>query len=103
MFQGLAVEKLHGDEGLAVFFADFVNGADVGVVQCGGGLGFALKTGESLRIAGYVIGKELEGDEAVKARVFRFVDDAHAAAAELLDDAVVRDGLADHFPSIILG
>ena len=28
-------------------------------------------------------------------RVFSFVDDAHPPAAQLLDDAVVRDGLAD--------
>ncbi len=30
-------------------------------------------------------------------RVLGLVDDAHAAAAQLLDDAVVRDGLADHW------
>ena len=86
MLQGLAVEKLHGDEGLAIFFADVVNGADVGMVQCGSGLGFALKAGERLRVAGNFIGKELEGDETMKPRVFGFVDDAHAAAAQFLDE-----------------
>ena len=35
MLQRHTIQKLHGDEGLAVFFADFVNGADVGMVQCG--------------------------------------------------------------------
>ena len=28
--------------------------------------------------------------------VFGLVDDTHAAATKLLDDAIVRDGLADH-------
>jgi hypothetical protein len=29
-------------------------------------------------------------------RVFRNVDDAHAALAELFNDSIVRDGAADH-------
>jgi len=29
-------------------------------------------------------------------RVFSFINHAYATAAELLDDGVVRDGLADH-------
>ena len=95
VLQRQAVQKLHGDEGLAVLLADVVNGADVGMVQGGGGLGFALEAGEGLRVAGNFFGQEFQGDEAMQARVFGFVDDAHAAAAELLDDAVVRDGLAD--------
>ena len=72
------------------------NRADVGVVQCRCGLGFALKTGECLRVSGNFLRQELEGDETMQPRVFSFVDDAHPAAAQLLDDAVVRDGLADH-------
>jgi hypothetical protein len=32
----------------------------------------------------------------MKPDVFSFVDHTHAAAAQLLDDSVVRDGLADH-------
>jgi hypothetical protein len=35
--------------------------------------------------------------------VLRFVYDAHPATAELLDDAVVRDGLADHGIGAMLG
>ena len=96
VFERLAVEKLHGDEGLAVLFADVVNGANVGVVQCGCGLGLALKAGERLRVAGYFIGKEFQGYEAMQARVFGFINHAHAAAAEFLDDAIVGNGLADH-------
>ena len=75
--------------------ADVVNGADVGMVESGGGLGFALEAAESLRVSGDLVGQELQGDEAAELNVLGLVDDTHAAAAEFLDDAVVRDGLAD--------
>ena len=35
--------------------------------------------------------------------VFRFIDNTHPSAAKLLDDAVVRDGLADHCLETALG
>src|SRR5208283_3941821 len=47
-------------------------------------------------VLGEVVGKELQGDVAAELQVFRLVHNTHPAAAELLDDAVVRDGLADH-------
>src|ERR1700674_253999 len=96
MLQRQPFQKLHGDERMPVLLANVVNRADVGMVQGGRGLGFALKAGKRLRITGNLLGQELEGDEAMQPRVFRFVDDAHAATSELLDDAVVGDGLADH-------
>ena len=40
-----------------------------------------------------LIGQELQRDKAVQASIFGFVNHAHAAAAQLLEDAVVRDGL----------
>ena len=95
MLQRHALQKLHGDEGFAVLVVDFVDGADVGMVQGGGGLGFALEAAECLRVFGHVVGQELEGDKAAELHVLGLVDHTHPAAAELLDDAVVRDGLAD--------
>ena len=77
-------------------FANVVNRADVGMVQRRRRLRLALETRQRLRIARDVVGQELQRDEAVQARVLGLVDHAHAAAAQLLDDAVVRDGLADH-------
>ena len=96
VLQGHAVQKFHGDECLAVLLANVVDGADVGMVQRGRGLGFALKTSECLRVAGNFLGQELEGNEAMQPRVLSLVDHAHPAATELLDDAVMRNGLADH-------
>jgi hypothetical protein len=36
-----------------------------------------------------IIGDEFERDLAIEARVFRGVDDAHAASTKLADDAIV--------------
>ena len=76
---------------------NFVDGADVGMIQRRGGLGFALEARQRLRVFGNFVGQELEGDKAAKLDVFGLVDHTHAAAAEFLNDAVVRDGLADHW------
>jgi hypothetical protein len=51
------------------------------MVQCGRGLGFALKTGEGLRVFDDVIGEKFQRDKAVKIEVFRFVHNTHATAA----------------------
>ncbi len=58
VFESAAIEKLHDDERMRVVFADFVDGADIGVIQSGGGLGFALKAFESLGVAGNAVGKK---------------------------------------------
>ena len=75
--------------------ADFVDGANIRVIQRGGGAGFAAETFERLRIADEIFGKKFESDEAAEFGVFGFVDDAHAAAAEFFSDAVMGDGLAE--------
>src|SRR4029077_18346332 len=66
------------------------------MIQRRGGLCLALKAGECLRVTGNFLRQELEGNEAMQARVFSFVHHTHPATADLLDDAIVRDGLADH-------
>src|SRR5271157_3495548 len=96
MLQRQPFQKLHGDKGLPVLLANVINRADVRMVQRRRGLGFALKARQRLRIAGHFLGQELERDKAMQPRVLGLVDDAHAAASKLFDDAVVRDGLADH-------
>src|ERR1039458_7775993 len=56
MLQGQPVQKLHGDERFAVLVVNFVDGADVWMIECRCCLGFALKAAECLRVFGYVIG-----------------------------------------------
>jgi hypothetical protein len=72
-----------------------MNGADIWVVQGGSGLSFPLKSSERVRITGDTVRKEFQGNEAMQTDVFGLINHTHAAAAELLNDAVVRDGLAD--------
>jgi hypothetical protein len=85
-----------GNSSLTVLVINFMYGADIRMIQCRSRLGLALKAGECLWVFGYVIGLELESHEATEFDILSLVDDTHAAASELLDDAVARDGLADH-------
>jgi hypothetical protein len=48
-----------------------------------------------IRTKANVLRQEFEGDAAVQPGVLGLVDHTHPAAAQLLDDAVMRDGLAD--------
>ena len=51
---------------------------------------------EGLRVFGYLVGQELEGNKPTELDVLGLVDNTHTTATQLLDDAVVRNGLADH-------
>jgi hypothetical protein len=76
------------------FDADVVNGNDVGVMaELGHRLGFAVEALDRL-LRGILPGDEdLQGDGAVQLRVEGLVDDAHAPAADLLEDLVRAEGL----------
>src|ERR1700690_2395310 len=95
--QGYAVDMFHDDEGVAVLLPDVMGRTDVRVIQCGGSLCLALEAGHRLRILGNFFRQELDRDKSVQARVFSLVDHAHPAAAQLFDNAVMRNGLADHW------
>ena len=67
--QGLPLQQLHHDEGLAFVLADIVNRADVGVIEAGRGPRFADQPLDRLAIPGQLFRNELEGDRAAKADV----------------------------------
>jgi hypothetical protein len=56
----------------------------------------ATKTFERLRVPRHFIREKLKRDEAAQLGAFGFVNHAHAAPAKLFNNAVVRNGLADH-------
>ncbi len=87
--KGLAVEKLHRNELPAVLLADVVNGADVRVIQRRCRLPFSPETLESGKILGHLRREEFQADGAMEPRVLSLVNDTHAAATKLFDDAVV--------------
>ena len=93
-FEIRAFEILHDDVGEAVLRADFVDGADVGMVERRGGAGFAAETLEGLRIVGGFGRKKFQRDEAAELDVFGFVDDTHASATNAFENAVTGQGSA---------
>src|SRR6516162_1321904 len=81
VLQRLTFQIFHSDKGSAIFFTDIVNGANVGVVESGSSVRFALEARERLRVAGDIFEQEFERDKAVEAKVLCLVDHAHAQAA----------------------
>jgi hypothetical protein len=45
---------------------------------------------------GNIFGQELQRNEATKLGILGFIDYTHSPAAQLLDNAVMGDGLPDH-------
>ena len=97
MLQRHAVQKLHGDERLLAVLPDFIDGADVGMIESRCRPCLSAKPLQRLRVSRQFLGQELEGHEAAKVGILSLIDHAHAAAPEFLDDAVVRNGLANHW------
>ena len=100
VLEGLPFQKLHGDERSPVAFADFVNGANVGVVEGGGGAGLALEAFQGLTVFRKLVRQEFQGDEAPELGVLRLVYDTHPAAPKFFENRVVRDGLANHWANL---
>src|ERR1019366_8990868 len=72
------IQTLHCDERLPILLTNVEDHADIGMVESGRSLGFALESGERLRIASNLFGQELEGDETMQPRVLSLVDNTHA-------------------------
>src|SRR5260370_37594602 len=102
MLKRQAVQKLHGQEEMAVFLPNLMDGADIGMIKGGSGAGFAAETLQCLRILRDIVGEKLKRDKSAERDIFGLVNHAHAAAAEFLDDAVVRDGAPDHARPIVV-
>ena len=82
-------------------FPDFIDSANVGMIESRRGSGFAPKALQHLRVARSVVGQELQGHESAKLGVLSLINDTHPATAELLENAVVRDGLPNHWDEIL--
>jgi len=97
--QRFAVEQLHDDEPAATVgrvLADVVDRADVRMIERRGDPRLALEALEQFGCQRQPFREELQRDVTTQARVFGFVNDAHAAGAKLAHDAIVLNLLADH-------
>ena len=87
----------HGDERPAVFgLADFVDRADIGVIQSRGGSRFSQEASLGGVFSAEVGRQEFQGDEAVQLEIPGLVNHPHAALAESLEDLEMGDRLANH-------
>ena len=77
--QTLAVDVLHDDEDAVVFFADFVDGADVGMVQRRGGPGLVDQPLPGRSLAHGTLGQHLDRHLAPERGVFGQEDLTHPA------------------------
>jgi len=74
---------------LPLVFLDFMDCADIGVIQCRGGLRFLDEPGFA-RLGGCQMRREkLQRDKPVEICIPGFVDDAHPTFTELFENLVM--------------
>ena len=86
----------HGDEGLPVHFVDFIDGANVGVIQRRRRACLAKESGLGVRRAESLGGKEFQRNQPLQAQILGFIDNPHSAFPEFFEDLVMGNGLPDH-------
>ena len=89
--QRFPFHHFHRQERRAVRFFDRVDRDDVGVIQRGDRLSFALEAQPPLRIARQKARQDLQRDAAVKAGIFGGIDLSHAAFPDRFEDAVMAE------------
>ena len=94
--QSHAANALHHDVVETLVLAHAEHGNDVGVVQPRGGLRLAAEALQLLGVQQRLLGQHLDGDVPVERLLERLVDNAHAAAADLADDAEIAQPFQSH-------
>ena len=90
-----ALDEGHGEECVPVDFVGLEDGADVGVLEGGGGLGFAQET-LALALVHIALVEKLESDVTFKTEILGAIHHAHTALAKLVEDSIVRNDATDH-------
>ena len=94
--QGVALDKVHDDEGGAAVLLEAVEADDVLVGQAGQAVGLRLETPDEVPVLGQVFAQYLDRDRVVAAGVEGMVNLGHAAAAQWFFDAVTMcNGVTD--------
>src|SRR2546421_13057326 len=95
-----AVDEFGGDEVPAVFVAHLVNRDDVRVIERRSRVCFLIETAETIAVLGEPFSENFDGDLSTQARVFRQVNLAHPAFANLCADFVTAEfcaGTKSHY------
>src|SRR5205085_11397787 len=86
-----SVEELHRDEGQFAVPSNLINSTYIRVVERRCRAGFTAEAFEGLRIPGQFFGQEYQCYKAAQVEIFRLVDHAHPATAQLSQDTVMRN------------
>src|SRR5258708_36336680 len=90
LLQGLALQQLHDDNRAAGMLLDFVNGADVGMVQRGCSPRFTQQSLQGLTISRKVFRQTFQRYPASEPEVLRFIDAPHSPSSNLLPNSIMR-------------
>src|ERR1022692_3232087 len=101
MFQCHPLQQFHRNKRSAIFVPDLVDSANVGMAKRRSSLSLPPEAGQCVRVMSNFFGEEFERDEPVQLGIFSFVNDTHTSAPYFFENAVVRDGLADHWAEIL--
>src|SRR5437867_6643808 len=96
LLERLAVDVLHHEEHDVLGFVNFVDCADVRMIDSRCSASLPQEAHASLLVTYQLGGKRFDGDRAVKLCVFRFVDHTHTAFSNLFQYAVVEYGFSNH-------
>ena len=88
IFEFLALEQFHGQEGNAAVLADLIDGDDMLVFDGSGQLGLAQKTPVEFRVGRQRWLHHLESHTALEVKVLGLEDDPHGAGPQRLADEV---------------
>jgi hypothetical protein len=89
VLEGLSFQQFHHDERLTLELVNFVDDANVGVIEARGGPSFPLKSLQGHGVADQFRREKLQGDTSTQAEILGAVDYPHTAATQLFFDSVV--------------
>ncbi len=87
--QRLALNELHGDERFAIRIADFIDRADVGVVQRRRGACLEFERLERLLVPGQAPGEELQGNAPAEIKILSGPHCPHASRPDAVEHAIM--------------
>jgi hypothetical protein len=92
----LTIQKFHRQKILPVGLHDFINGADIRMVERGGCSSLAPEPFRRLWVIHQLVGKKLQRHEAAQLKILGFINLSHASAAHFLQNPIVGHRSADN-------